>query len=839
VCNFAQNQAGFARLLAESADNHDSLLIDLTGAFRHSDRVSILVTAMSVAGTYEDQLGFASLLADPLEDNPNTLFELRLDAARTRIDVYQPVMGIRTSDPESKHAVELGLGDGWIDYLPLFSQCQDPNLIVIDGQQLIMSGFYVAQTAPQGATSYQLANARSYPTNFDVTVEYLEQASAFRVGYSVVLLPDIPMVPRATDDRLLFFTTAYQDLGSHKDHGLKKRPSQEVDSQVSMIWRWNLTRLANHTIRIYVDPTVPPRWRRWFREGVEGWNDAFALIGRPKAVKAILPGDKDWPEDYDMADARFSTISWVVDTDVLSVGIAKVDPRSGEIIKSDISMGDGWVGAWLSDLDYLAPNLTYQLAAQLLQLQSRHSERRSNWQSELSIDGATSFTLLSASLGKVLNASELEELMGTGLKNTVMHETGHILGLRHNFKGSTAVSYKCTQDKSCTAKQGLGSSVMDYVATNIPLDSNNAAAVDLFSPVVGAYDKLAIRYGYMEANDKLAWPSVAQELEPVLHEAENYPVCYDEDLQYGEDPFCAQYDLGDDPILFYEHQIEEFVQVQRSLLETVQSEESYSSYGHAVRVMLSRTLSVGESLITWLGGIENRHVHNSPGKSRRARRPVSRELQRRALALLVRVLRPRLSGLLPPAEGFPYLVDGTGDGLVYSVDLRAKVKFMTETLVGQALSSARLSQIYKQEFLLGWQQDPAALSVAEFLSEIVSALVPKFQASPAPEEMDLHMQLIINLKHLYFNQSLPAEVGSQVLQQLRRVKDVVDATRVAGYATPHLAMLQRELSEVLCEPGEACLSPRIPARQRSAASSMSALMALTLGTSFFWASFGV
>lgn len=95
------------------------------------------------------------------------------------------------------------------------------------------------------------------------------------------------------------------------------------------------------------------------KEGVEAWNAGFALLGTPAFVKAILPDDSDWPADYDLADARYSTISWCISDEVSSEGDAKVDPRTGEIIKADIRMGEGWVWAWLKELDLLAPNITH------------------------------------------------------------------------------------------------------------------------------------------------------------------------------------------------------------------------------------------------------------------------------------------------------------------------------------------------------------------------------------------------------------------------------------------------------------------------------------------------
>merc|ERR1719148_543290 len=81
-----------------------------------------------------------------------------------------------------------------------------------------------------------------------------------------------------------------------------------------------------------------------------------------ETIRGVLPSDSDWPKDYDAGDARFNTISWAIDSSqVFSMGIAKVDPRSGEILKSDIVMGAGWVRAWLNDLHTLKISETQDL----------------------------------------------------------------------------------------------------------------------------------------------------------------------------------------------------------------------------------------------------------------------------------------------------------------------------------------------------------------------------------------------------------------------------------------------------------------------------------------------
>merc|ERR1719265_743136 len=151
------------------------------------------------------------------------------------------------------------------------------------------------------------------------------------------------------------------DLGQHKPIDAHQL-SEAVDRDTAVIQRFDLSAEAeksNRTeIRFYIDPTVPQRWWKYFKEGVEAWNEAFELAGRPHTMHAVLPTDHDWPESYDRDDARYSTISWSIDVDnTYALGLAKVDPRSGQILKSDIIVTNGWVHSWLDAVEVQAPEI--------------------------------------------------------------------------------------------------------------------------------------------------------------------------------------------------------------------------------------------------------------------------------------------------------------------------------------------------------------------------------------------------------------------------------------------------------------------------------------------------
>ena len=852
--------------IVESAKSPDILSLDLTNAFKDNEVVQILVTTMVTDGSYVEGQGFLTTLGM----NTDMYLELQLDRERSVVNVYHPQMALRTSDTQSQEAVDRGAGDGWLDVLPM-STCPSPldQNVVVDASPLVAKMFYTFQL--DQVANYRIVSSQAYLSNMDLTVEYLSVVPV-SLGFSLQVLPAVPMTTRAADDRLLYFTSDFKDIGYHLADW-KTLPSQAVDRETSIIWRWDLSKLQNRTIRIYVDPTVPLRWRSWVKQGVEAWNSGFQLLEQPAFVKAVLPDDDDWPLDYDLADARYSTISWSISDEISSEGDAKVDPRTGEIIKADIRMGEGWVWAWLKELDLMAPNITHAQRMSLLashrsdassrrtehrrQLKrlkdvQRHKQKQEMHQSGKELPESKtrglSASLLFAALGP-MSKEQLEALMGAGLQSVIMHETGHILGLRHNFKGSTAISQKCLQNISCTARNSITSSVMDYLPLNLP---KNHTPVHIFPPTIGAYDQLAIRYGYTEGLDPA---SLTAELNSIMFEAEKFDVCYDAD-EGGEDPYCMAEDLGEDPVAFQEDQIKRLAEAQHSLHKTfVQADGPWRLYGAAVKSLFREALYAGHSLIPWIGGIQNHYSHRAAvWNSSKARQPVPLGLQRRALEALLTLLRPNKAGLLPPAEAMPFLVEGEVDE-VRSIDLAENSELLIKFLLKKLLSKKKLIQIRKQELLLVQRNvsKPTVFTVADFLTRMGDSILGGFHlhlenpkaAVPSTVEMTLQLEYVRHMRELYLSKELPESLEAQLLLQMRQLRADTRAAetrlKVVHKEQPpvleaHLALLNRELGTAFCSPEETpCLPPRVRETLRSAAWSWSfpSILALSFVTSTF------
>ena len=138
-----------------------------------------------------------------------------------------------------------------------------------------------------------------------------------------------------------------------------------------------------------------------------------------------------------------------------------------------------------------------------------------------------------------------EEFIGQAIKHIVMHEVGHSLGLRHNFKASTMLTQEQLNDTAITRSKGLVGSVMDYSPINIAPKGKKQG--DYYSTTIGPYDYWAIEYAYKPVDG-----DEAAELKKIAARAPEHDLVYatDEDAFLNDDPYVNRFDLGADPCQF-------------------------------------------------------------------------------------------------------------------------------------------------------------------------------------------------------------------------------------------------------------------------------------------------
>ncbi|MEN2282446.1 zinc-dependent metalloprotease [Algoriphagus sp. SE2] len=307
----------------------------------------------------------------------------------------------------------------------------------------------------------------SYPENIEVRHDMTYNASdppsnsrsgtiSMEMSQSMYLLPVQPMKPRLHDQRVGWFTVRQIDYGS-----------EALKSDVkTYIRRWRLEPKDPEAyargelvepvkpIVYYLDPATPEKWRPYFRQGIEDWQVAFEAAGFKNAIIAKDAPSEDEDPDWSAEDARYSTVRYVATTTRNAMGPSVSDPRSGEIIESDI--------VWY------------------------HNHLRSYRNRYMLETGAANPS------ARTLNTPDEE--IGEMMRRVISHEIGHALGLPHNMKASYAYPTDSLRSVTFTQKWGLAATIMDYTRYNYVAQPGDEGV--RWVRMLGPYDNYAINWGY-------------------------------------------------------------------------------------------------------------------------------------------------------------------------------------------------------------------------------------------------------------------------------------------------------------------------------------------------------
>jgi len=279
-------------------------------------------------------------------------------------------------------------------------------------------------------------------------------SSSVLMSYSMVLLPETPMQPRLHDERVGYFSLTQQDFGVDEHRAPERR----------YITRWRLEKKDPSAavsepvkpIVFYIDPATPAKWIPYVKRGVEAWQPAFEAAGFKNAILAKdAPSAAEDPE-WSPEDARYSVIRWLPSTIENAQGPHVHDPRSGEILESDILMYHN-----------VMKLLTHWYFVQAGPLDAR---------------------------AKTLPLPD--DLMGELVLYVVTHEVGHTLGLPHNMKASSLYPFDKLRDPAWLKTNGHTPTIMDYSRFNYLVQPEDHVPVTDLIPRIGPYDLFAIAWGY-------------------------------------------------------------------------------------------------------------------------------------------------------------------------------------------------------------------------------------------------------------------------------------------------------------------------------------------------------
>jgi len=421
-------------------------------------------------------------------------------------------------------------------------------------------------------------------------------------------LPEKPLMkPREADPRIGFWTFYPNMAGAESDlRYVGNAPGAWGNFDVfhkQIIARWNLPNCEPYCPLYHIDPSVPPEVRQLFKDGVEMWQPAFEAAGMPGWPKAVSPDDPDWPADYRLGDIDYPAVVLGVGAPdgLTSVATMLTDPRSGQILCSNVVMAQEWHAAFAyglqsgisgsgmhpwDDTDRKNPerrrNLAFgagrddflkfavgaeRLAANMsndevktmldgfARLALRLHEKRRRRLQEYRPYAPASGPVEIANLGGIApgtpsnpgpEGQEFVQAWAEFMRYIVAHEVGHTLGLRHNFVGSLHYTMDQLSDPTTPT---TSASVMDYVPLNI---APTAEKQGPYAPkTIGAYDMLAMKYAYSPGElgrddlNAIAAELTAQGLQYQTDSAADYPSGVDsQNIR-----LCKAYrfDLSDDP----------------------------------------------------------------------------------------------------------------------------------------------------------------------------------------------------------------------------------------------------------------------------------------------------
>ncbi|SFU61484.1 protein of unknown function [Pustulibacterium marinum] len=389
--------------------------------------------------------------------------------------------------------------------------------------------------------TYLASNPPSNQTLGSITVE---------MNNSMVLLPKEPMKRRYFDQRVGWFARGQVDYGLDAQRSktityLDRWRLEVKDEDLEKYKNGELVEPKKQIV-YYIDRATPKKWVPYIKQGIEDWQVAFEEAGFKNAIIAKEAPTVEEDPEWSPEDVRFSTVRYLASPIPNANGPHVSDPRSGEILESDIN--------W------------YHNVMSLLR----------GW-----------FFVQTAAINPNAQRPEFDdEVMGRLIRFVSSHEVGHTLGLPHNMGSSPAYPVDSLRSASFTKKYGTAPSIMDYARFNYVAQPGDEGVA--LMPNIGIYDKYAIKWGYKPILNKTA-EEEKETLDSWILAHEGDPLYRFGKQQWGSpiDPSSQTEDLGDDAVKASQYGIANLKRIVPNLIKwTYEKGENYDNlsemYGQVI-----------------------------------------------------------------------------------------------------------------------------------------------------------------------------------------------------------------------------------------------------------------
>jgi hypothetical protein len=467
--------------------------------------------------------------------------------------------------------------------------------------------------------------------------------------YSMVRLPENPMMPRLFDERVGYFSVRKYDYGKDEQRAPRR----------TYITRWRLEKKDPGAeisepvkpIVYYIDPATPTKWIPFIKKGIEDWQPAFESAGFRNAILArdAPTNDPEWSPE----DARYSVIRWLPSTIENASGPHIHDPRSGEILESDIqfyhnvmNLARAWYFVQAGPLDPRAQKLPLP-----------------------------------------------DDLMGELIRYVVAHEVGHTLGFQHNMKASSLYSIEQIRNPEWVRRMSHTPTLMDYSRFNYVAQPEDKIPAEDLIPKIGPYDKWATMWGYKPIPGAKTADEETETLDRWAREQDTTPYLrFSTAKARGSDPGENTEAVGDvDAIRATELGVKNLQRVANMLLSATSTspgtpyEDLEELYG---RMLGQWRLEMGH-VTQIVGGFDSQQKHI--GQEGVLFKAVPREKQAAAVKFLNENAFATPTWMIKPEILRRIETDGTV----------SRLRTTQQGLLTQLLSSARFARLIEQEEIDG------------------------------------------------------------------------------------------------------------------------------------------